>query len=154
MDQIAQFDEVQTKSLNPDPEPEIHLFDFFMIFTRRWRLIAGITLLATVLMLVKSLLGHDIYKAEVVVLPSSQETSSASALLSQMSGLTQMMGMGAGGGLKDRTSLYLWLFKPARSKTRSSSVLDLINAMARTAGRRLVKPCWSTYISLRTPRAD
>src|ERR1035441_4816046 len=65
-------------------DPEIHLFDICMVFTRRWRWIAAITVVAVVSSVVYCFLAPTEYKSDVVILPVQKNSSSSSLMMAQM----------------------------------------------------------------------
>jgi len=95
-----EFDmEKERKTMNARAgEDEIKLLDFLIaIFKRKW-LIVTITFTFIAIAAIVSLLLPEIYKAEVRILPSNKSSSSASAMLGQLTGGLGLDLLGISGG--------------------------------------------------------
>jgi uncharacterized protein involved in exopolysaccharide biosynthesis len=83
------------KTTLPSPDQQtddIDLFDIWERLVKRWRLIASVTAVITILGIVAALLATPIYEAKVVMLISTDESNSK---LQGLSGIASQLGLGA-----------------------------------------------------------
>ena len=111
-------------------DPEIHLFDICIVFTRRWRWIAAIALAAVALSIVYCFVAPTEYKSDVVILPV--ERNSSSSMMAQMGGLAPMIGAELGVGLKNPTDLYVAML---RTRTVEDAVISRFGLYGRYSSR-------------------
>lgn len=91
------------------PADTINLLDYFQIIVRRWRMISGITLAATVITAVITLFIPNIYTAKTMIIPGDDDKGGmAGALMAQLGGLA---GLAGGGGSKSTGDLYITILK-------------------------------------------
>ena len=98
-----------TKSPPPtEYDDEIDLAELLRLaWVGKW-LIGGVTLAAAIIAVVLVLLLPNIYRAEALLAPNTQEgTNGLSALASQYGGLASLAGIDLGGGSADKTALGL-----------------------------------------------
>ncbi len=80
-------------------EDEINLLDYWRVLLRFKWLIVVITLLSTAAAVVHALLADEVFEAEVVFMPASEEGGGAlSGMASQFGGLAALAGVNLGGG--------------------------------------------------------
>lgn len=80
-------------------EDEINLLDYWRVLLRYKWLIVVITLLSTAGAVVHALLADEVFEAEVVFMPASEEGGGAlSGMASQFGGLAALAGVNLGGG--------------------------------------------------------
>ncbi|ABQ27232.1 GumC family protein [Geotalea uraniireducens] len=110
--------EPRTSNLEPAPT----LFDYLALFVKRWRLIAGITLVATIISIIVVLLIPGIYTAKAMILPREDDKGVMGAMMAQLGGLGGVAGI-AGGGLGGATKagLYVTMLK---SETVKDPIID------------------------------
>jgi uncharacterized protein involved in exopolysaccharide biosynthesis len=86
--QISQYEEgcAQKSGKDNSMGSKMKMADFLMIFLKRRRFITALLFLCGGSAVLYSFYAPPIYKAECCILPSSQERSSTSAILSQLSG--------------------------------------------------------------------
>jgi uncharacterized protein involved in exopolysaccharide biosynthesis len=92
-----------------DSSGDVILLDIFTIFAKHNRMIAQITLTATVVALVISFLIPKMFTATTRILPPQQTQSSAVAMLAQLNPLAA--GLGKDLGLKNPSDLYITMLK-------------------------------------------
>jgi uncharacterized protein involved in exopolysaccharide biosynthesis len=134
---------IHTESIGHAPEattPEIEsgysILDFLIVLARHKRFILSFTLGAAVVALIISLLLPNQYTAETLVLPPSQNSSSgASALMSQLAGGSALASLAGGSlGLKNQSEMYVSLLK---SRTVEDAVIQRFGLMERYKAKRM-----------------
>ncbi len=105
------LDEPLTEGLTP-PEEEISLLDLVIVLARRRRRILIVVLITTLLGALVAFVLPIRYTATTSILPPQQGASAGSALLSQLSALGPLAGVGGGSlGLKNPSDLQVALLK-------------------------------------------
>jgi len=94
------------------------IFDVLLVFAKRKRLIFGLPLVVGALTAAISMALPDVYQAGARILPPQQSQSSASALLSQLGGITG--GLVGSSSLKNPNDLYIGML---RSRTVSDGII-------------------------------
>jgi tyrosine-protein kinase Etk/Wzc len=108
---------------------ELNLLDILAILLVRKRFIGLITLAATLLTAIIVFILPNMYTAESVVLPPTQNSSLSSALLGQLGGSGALASMaGASLGIKNPADMYVALF---RSRTVEDTLIERFGLMAR-----------------------
>ena len=74
-------------------EDEIDLLELIRTLLQAWKTIVGITIVCVVLAVAYALYAPEVFKAETLLAPASDEKSSASSALSQFGGLAAMAGI-------------------------------------------------------------
>ena len=74
-------------------EDEIDLFELIRTLLQAWKTIVGITIVSVGLAVAYALLAPEVYKAETLLAPASEEKSGVSSALSQFGGLAAMAGI-------------------------------------------------------------
>ena len=74
-------------------EDEIDLLELIRTLLQTWKTIVGITILCTGLAFAYALHAPEVFKAETLLAPASEEKSGASSVLSQFGGLAAMAGV-------------------------------------------------------------
>ena len=90
----------------PQAGIEFDLLDLLVVMAERKTTIILATLLGLFLGFVLVLLKHPVFTAKTMILPPQQGQSSA-AMISQLSSLAALTGLGGGAGLKDPNDLYM-----------------------------------------------
>jgi tyrosine-protein kinase Etk/Wzc len=85
---------------------EFDLLDLLLVIAERKTTIILATLIGLFLGLVLVLLKHPVFTSKALVLPPQQGQSSA-AMISQLSNLAALTGLGSSGGVKDPNDLYM-----------------------------------------------
>jgi tyrosine-protein kinase Etk/Wzc len=106
----------ETKSVANENRNDI--FDFLLVFAKRKRLIFCLPLAVGALTAAISLMVPDVYQAGTRILPPQQSQSSASALLSQLGGMTG--GLVGASSLKNPNDLYIGML---RSRAVSDGII-------------------------------
>ncbi|HTP64555.1 MAG TPA: Wzz/FepE/Etk N-terminal domain-containing protein [Geobacteraceae bacterium] len=114
LDNITPNDQQQT------PDETVSLLDYLHVIARHSRLIFRITLAATVISIVISLLLPNIYTAKTMILPSQEDKGMMSAMMAQFGGMVAMAG-GAGLPLGGPTNADLYV-----SMLKSEAIKDPI----------------------------
>jgi uncharacterized protein involved in exopolysaccharide biosynthesis len=134
---------IHTESIGPAPdattrenESEWSTLGFLIVLARHKRFILRFTLGAVVVAVIASLLLPIQYTAETLVLPPSQNSSSgASALMSQLSGVSGLASLAGGGfGLKNQSEMYVSLLK---SRTVEDAMIQRFGLMGRYKAKRM-----------------
>jgi tyrosine-protein kinase Etk/Wzc len=109
-------------------EAEVSLLDLIIVVVRHRWLIAKTTLAITLIGLIISLLLPVRYTASTAILPPQQNSSTASALLSQLGSLGSVAALAGGGsaGLKNPNDLQVALLK---SRTVEDAMVDRFHLM-------------------------
>jgi uncharacterized protein involved in exopolysaccharide biosynthesis len=81
------------ESGTPSDENEIDLLELIRTLLQAWKTIVGITILCAGLAVAYALNAPEVFKAEILLAPAQEETSSASSALSQFGGLAAMAGV-------------------------------------------------------------
>lgn len=115
--------------------------DFFILAVRKKKFIIGFPLVVALLTAGITMLLPDVYKASAKLLPPQPAQSSASALLSQLSGVA---GVASGvGGLKNPNDLYLGMLRSRAIGDKLIKRFDLLTVYDTTslekARRRLAE---------------
>ena len=84
---------VMVESSPSADEDEIDLLELIRTLLLAWKTIVGITILCTGLAVVYALHAPEVFKAETLLAPASEEKSGASSALSQFGGLAAMAGI-------------------------------------------------------------
>jgi tyrosine-protein kinase Etk/Wzc len=111
-------------------QPEISLLDITVLMVASKRFIARFVLASAVLAIVLALVLPVRYEAKIVLMPPTQNSSMASALLGQMGNLGSLGSLGslAGGlGIKTPTEMYVSLLK---SRTVEDAMIQRFGLMA------------------------
>ena len=74
-------------------ENEIDLLELIRTLLQAWKTIVGITIVCVGLAVAYALYAPEVFKAETLLAPSSEEKSGASSALSQFGGLAAMAGI-------------------------------------------------------------
>jgi uncharacterized protein involved in exopolysaccharide biosynthesis len=74
-------------------EDEIDLFELICTLLQSWKTIVGITIVCIGLAVAYALHGPEVFKAEILLAPASEEKSGASSALSQFGGFAAMAGI-------------------------------------------------------------
>ncbi|MEK9773775.1 MAG: Wzz/FepE/Etk N-terminal domain-containing protein, partial [Opitutae bacterium] len=74
-------------------EDEIDLLELIRTLLHAWKTIFGITILCTGLAVTYALYTPEVFKAETLLAPASEEKSGGSSVLSQFGGLAAMAGI-------------------------------------------------------------
>ena len=74
-------------------EDEINLLELIRTLLQAWKTIVGITITCVGLAIAYALHAPEIFKAETLIAPASEEKSGASSALSQFGGLAAMAGI-------------------------------------------------------------
>ena len=106
-------------------EEEISLIDLFKIFWGRKILIINLTMIFAFGSLAYSLYLPFIYKAECRILPPSQGGSRMGALMAQMGGLADLVGISGGGGANSGQMMIGIL----KGNTVVDAIIDRFNLM-------------------------
>lgn len=131
------------------PDDEINFMDLLLVIAKHNRFIIKLTVGVAVLAVTVSLLLPNIYTAKTVIMPPQGSSSSAGALLGQLSGLAGMAGGAM--GMKNPSDLYVGMLKSQtiadaliarfklmglyKSKTMDSVRAALAGSTVITAGR-------------------
>lgn len=110
------------------------LLDLLIVLARRKRFILGFTLGVAVLTAIIAFLVPNQYTAETVVLPPSQNSSLAGAVMTQLGGGALASMAGASLGIKNPGDMYVSLF---RTRTVEDAVIRRFGLMARYKDKRL-----------------
>jgi tyrosine-protein kinase Etk/Wzc len=104
-------------------DEEVSLLDLLIVVARGRRLIFKFILIVTSLGIAASLLWPEQFKATTVILPPQQSSSTGSALLAQLGGLSSVASLAGGGlgGLKNPNDLQVALLK---SRTVEDAMID------------------------------
>jgi tyrosine-protein kinase Etk/Wzc len=100
-------------SMGPPPEraaSEVQLIDLLIVLAEHRKLMLGLPLLLAVLAAALSFLIPPAFVASTTLLPPQQSQSGAAALLSQLGGVANVVGGGAGAG-KNPSDLYVVMLK-------------------------------------------
>ena len=81
------------ESASPSDEDEIDLLEFIRTLLRSWKTIVGITIVCVGLAVAYALYAPEVFKAETLLAPASDEKSGVSSALSQFGGLAAMAGI-------------------------------------------------------------
>ena len=84
---------VMVESGPSSDEDEIDLLELIRTLLQAWKTIVGITILCTGLAVAYALYSPEVFKAETLLAPASEEKSGASSSLSQFGGLAAMAGI-------------------------------------------------------------
>ena len=84
---------VTVESITPSDEDEIDLLELIRVLLRAWKTIVGITIVCVGLAVAYALHLPQVFKAEILLAPASEEKSGASSALSQFGGLAAMAGI-------------------------------------------------------------
>jgi len=104
----------------PQPStPTVNLLDYVAVLLKQRRLIAGITVAATILSIIIVLLLPSIYTAKAMILPMEDDKGVMGAMLGQLGGLAGIAGAGLGGPTK--AELYMTMLK---SETVKDPLID------------------------------
>ena len=130
--------EVEQELLSSEEESS---FSFLFFLARRWRLILGLTGIATILSLVVSFLLPNQYTAEMILMPPTQSSSLSSALLSQVGGgaspaLASLAG--ASLGIRNPGETYVSLF---RTHALEEAVVQRFQLMKRYKVNKMSDAC-------------
>jgi tyrosine-protein kinase Etk/Wzc len=113
--------------MQPSPEQtfdnaqrSVTLFDFLQVFSKRRRLICGLTLAAAAASTACSFLLSDVYCAKTMILPAQEDKTMMSAMMGQLGGLANLAG-GAGISLGGPTTADLYV-----SMLKSEAIKDPI----------------------------
>jgi tyrosine-protein kinase Etk/Wzc len=121
-----------------DPVTEVSLLDVAVLLVKRKRFIIRFVLAAIVLSIILALILPVSYEAQVVLLPPSGQSSSvASALLGQLGGLGSVGPLSAiagGFGMKTPTDMYVSLLK---SRTVEDATIQRFGLMSEYKTKRL-----------------
>ncbi|HEY1904103.1 MAG TPA: Wzz/FepE/Etk N-terminal domain-containing protein [Terracidiphilus sp.] len=90
-------------------DDDLSLLDLLIVLAERKRTIVAVTAAFTILAIVISLIVPKSYTATVVLLPPQQSSSMASALSSQLGGLSALLGGSL--GIKNSNDTYVGMFK-------------------------------------------
>jgi tyrosine-protein kinase Etk/Wzc len=94
------------------PEKEIDLRNLAITLSKRWKLIAGLTLGLWALTVIVILLLPSKYTAETIVMPPNQNSSISSALLGQLGSSSALASLaGPSLGIKNPGDMYVSLFR-------------------------------------------
>ena len=74
-------------------EDEIDLLELIRTLLQAWKTIVGITIVCVGLAVAYALYAPEVFKAETLLAPASEEKSGASSALSQFGGLAAMAGI-------------------------------------------------------------
>lgn len=124
----------------PQPESELSLLDIVALLVQRKRFVIRFVLGAVLLAVVVSLLMPNQYEATTVLLPPTQNTSMASAMLGQSTGLTSLGSLGALGalagglGMKSQTEMYVSFLK---SRTVEDAMIERFGLMTEFHSKRI-----------------
>jgi tyrosine-protein kinase Etk/Wzc len=102
----------------------IYLLDLLLVIAERKRVVFGVTAVFALLAILISLLMPQVYTATVVLLPPQQNSSTSSAMTSQLSGLAALAGGSL--GIKNPSEMYVSMFK---SRTVEEGVARKFNLM-------------------------
>lgn len=125
------------ESATPQPEPEISLLDVTVLLVRHKRFIIRFVSGATLLSIVIALVLPVQYEATTVVLPPTQNTSMASAMLGQIGNLGGLGGLAslAGGlGIKSQADMYVAFLK---SRTVEDAMVQRFGLMQEYRHKRI-----------------
>ena len=84
---------VMVESGPPSAEDEIDLLELIRTLLQAWKTIVGITIVCVGLAVAYALHSPEVFKAETLLAPASEEKSGASSALSQFGGLVAMAGI-------------------------------------------------------------
>lgn len=112
----------QFSSSRPHTTPA-DFIDYLVVLNRYKRLIAGLTLAATILSVIVVLLLPSVYTAKTMILPMEDEKGGIGTMLAQLGGLA---GAGFGMGGPTKTDLYVTLLK---SETVKDPLIDRFKLM-------------------------
>lgn len=103
--------EINTTENQQDIDEEISLLDFLQVIVKRWKMITGITIGATIATIVYSLSMPNIYTARAKFLPPQQQSGLLSAALMQGAGALAALGGGDILGESKTSKLYAEMLK-------------------------------------------
>jgi uncharacterized protein involved in exopolysaccharide biosynthesis len=125
----------KTQEIASRVEGEYSALDILIVLARHKRFIMRFTVGALVLAAIVSFILPNEYTAETLVLPPNQNSSTGSALLSQVSGGGALASLAGGSlGLKNPSEMYVSLF---RSRTVEDTVIQRFGLMARYKAKRM-----------------
>ena len=84
---------VMVESGSPSDEDEIDLLELLRTLLQAWKTIVGITIVCVGLAVAYALYAPEVFKADTLLAPASEEKSGASSALSQFGGLAAMAGI-------------------------------------------------------------
>lgn len=125
------------ESATPQPEPEISLLDVTVLLVRHKRFIIRFVSGATLLSIVVAMLLPVEYEATTVLLPPTQNTSTASAMLGQIgniSGLGGLASLAGGFGIKSQVDMYVAFLK---SRTVEDAMIHRFGLMKEYRQKRI-----------------
>jgi len=105
-------------------KPALGLLDYFAVLIKHIRLIAGITLIATIITVIYTLLLPNIYTAKAMILPVEEDKGLMGSMMGQFGGLAGIAGVGLGGPTK--ADLYMTMLK---SETVKDPLIDRFKLM-------------------------
>jgi tyrosine-protein kinase Etk/Wzc len=117
-------------------ETEISLLDIGVVLVQHKRFITRFVVVSALLAVIVALLLPVSYEAQIVLLPPTQNSSTASALLGQMGGLGSLGPIGAlaGLGLKTPADLYVSFLK---SRTVEDALIQRFGLMSEYHKKRM-----------------
>lgn len=128
---------LDTNPASPAPSTagDVSLLDLLIVLARRRRWIAAWTVGATAAAVLVAFLLPNQYVAESVVLPPSQNSSTAAGMLSQFAGSGALAAMaGASLGIKNPTDMYVSLF---RTRTVEDAMIARFDLKKRYRAKRM-----------------
>ncbi len=126
--------ESRTASELDSSAQDVHLLDILIILSKRRKFIFLFTLGVAIAAAIIVLLVPSRYTAETVVLPPGQNSSTSSALLSQIGGGALASMAGGSLGIKNPGDMYVSLF---RGRTIEDSLIQRFGLMQRYHEKRL-----------------
>ena len=84
---------VMVESASANPDDEIDLIELLRLLIEAWKTIVGVTVLVTGGAVTYALLAPEVFKAEILLAPASEEKSNVSSALGQFGGLAAMAGV-------------------------------------------------------------
>jgi tyrosine-protein kinase Etk/Wzc len=111
----------------PADRDDVNLLDVLVVLAKHKKVVLGFPVAAALIALVISLILPKWYTGVAQILPPQQQQSTASAMLSQLGSLANLVGGASGLGLKNPSDLYVGLLK---SRTVEDAIIrrfDLLN---------------------------
>ncbi len=134
MQSEVQSEQIQAAGIQVASAQDVHLLDILLIFAKRRKLIFRFTLVIAVLAVIAVFVLPSQYTAETIIMPPGQNSSTNSALISQLGGAGGLAAAaGASLGIKNPGDMYVSLF---RSRTLEDSVIRRFGLMTRYRAKR------------------
>ncbi len=107
--------------------PLLYLYEYLTIFIKRWRLIAGPTIVIILITVGYSLFLPAIYTAKTMILPGEDDKGGIGAMMAQLGGMGGIAGIaGAGLGGPSKADLYVTMLK---SETVKDPIIERFKLM-------------------------